>query len=182
MLKFQEQIENEIGRDDAADISEQMLLYWLIRAGKHRNIVEVGTHKGMSTLYMAHALYDEGLDGKVITTDPFEWDQRATFRKFPQLQPYIDFRMIKGETLVVDAPIDFLFIDGFHEEEWVVREFEHFKPHLSERAVVIFHDAGGDNAGVGVNRAVLGLGIQTAWIPTPNCLRIYGHMVNPPEK
>lgn len=182
MLQFQKQIEETLLRDDAADISEQMLLYWLIRAGKHKNIVEIGTHKGMSTLYMAHALYDEGIDGKVITMDPIEWDQRKTFRSFPELQPFIDFRMIKGEDLVVDDKVDFLFVDGYHEAEWVTREFTHFEPYLSEKAVVVFHDAAGDNSGVGVNKAVLSLGIQNAWIPTPNCIRIYGHMVNPPEK
>ena len=173
MLEFREQIEKEVPRDDAADFGEQMILYSLIRAIKPNIVVEVGTHKGMTSLYMAHALYDNGI-GVLHTCDPFEWGQQGNFRKFPELEKLIKFYPIKGEELDVDE-IDILFLDGYHEYEYVERELKHFIPRLSEKGIIIFHDCKGDKPGgeVGVNTAIRDAGLSTVLIPTENYIRIY---------
>ena len=84
-----------------------------------------------------------------------------------------DGARISGKDLDV-KDVDFLFVDGFHEEEHVLAEMEHFLPRLTENAVVVFHDCGGDNVQVGVNAAIKKLGLETAFLPTTNTMRIYG--------
>jgi len=169
-MKFQNQIE-QVPRDDAARIDQQMLLYWLIRGSKPKICVEIGTHRGSTALYLAHALYDNGL-GKLITCDPYDYGQDDTFKQIPELNNFIEFRKQRGNELDVDN-IDFLFIDGFHEYEAVRDEILYLFPRLSSEAIVVFHDCGGDNELVGVNKAIEEAKIKTVWLPMSGKMRIY---------
>lgn len=177
MLSFLDKMYVEVPTDDSADFGEQLFLYSLIRATKPKVIVETGTHKGLTTLFMAHALYDGQIDGHVHTCDPFPWDQLGNFRKFPELEKFITFYPIRGDAMEVQN-IDLLFIDGFHEKEEVLSEWNNFKDKLSDEAVVIFHDCGYPHGlTCDPNGALKELGLTTIWLPTKNSLRIYakGH-------
>ena len=181
MLEFIERIDKEIPPDDAAYFSERILLYSLIRSIKPTPsvIVETGTHKGLTTLYMAHALWDNGGDGILYTAEPNQemWGARGNFRKFPELESRIKYCEVKGKDMEVEGKIDFAFIDSEHEKEVVIGEMEHFLPLLSEKAIVVFHDCAGDVGNVGVNAAIEELGLKTVILPTFNTIRIYCHKV-----
>lgn len=172
MLNIDDRIKGMIEEDDAASETERLFLYSLVRAISPEVAVEIGTHKGLTALYIAQALYDNQ-KGILHTTDPSDYGQDSNFGKFPVLKNFIKVHKVKGEDLDIDK-VDFLFIDGFHEEEYVVAEFNHFAQRLSEKAVVVFHDCGGDNEKVGVNSAIKKLGLETAFLPTENKMRIYG--------
>jgi predicted O-methyltransferase YrrM len=92
------------------------LLYMLARSGRARTIVEFGTSFGISTLYLAAALRDNG-GGRLITSE-FEPSKIARARKNLAdggLIDLVEFR--EGDalkTLSVDLPetIDLLLLDG----------------------------------------------------------------------
>lgn len=170
-LKFRALIDTEVPKDDSTSLGEKMLLYWLIRDLKPQNVIETGTHRGLTSLYMAHALFDNQL-GHLTTCDPNpEWSSRGNFAKFPDLLPYITFVLGKGKDLEV-SNVDFAFIDGFHGKEDVDEELAMLLPKLADRAVVVFHDCW-YGLSEGVNESLEEAGLQTLWLGTKNALRIY---------
>jgi predicted O-methyltransferase YrrM len=92
------------------------LLYMLARSAKARNIVEFGTSFGISTLYLAAALRDNG-GGRLITTE-FEPSKVARARQNLTAGGLIDLVDIREgdalQTLSADLPetIDLLLLDG----------------------------------------------------------------------
>jgi len=174
MLKFLDKIYEEIPLDDSADKDEQLLLYSLVRSLRPKTVVETGTHRGVTTLILAHAMLDAKIEGHVHTADPYSWEQQNNFDKFPELSKYITYHSIFGRDVPVEE-IDFLFIDGFHEKQEVLMEWGALSPKLSESAVVVFHDCGyPGNEACDPNGAVEQIGVPTVWIPTKNRMRIYG--------
>lgn len=174
MLKYLDKIYEEILADDSADEAEQLLLYSLVRSLEPKVVVETGTHRGRTTLILAHAMLDQGVEGHVHTADPYPWGQQENFDKFPELSKYITYHAIPGKDVPVDN-IDFLFIDGYHEKQEVLDEWSTLSPKLTEQAVVVFHDCGYPcNRLCDPNGAVEELNIPTIWIPTKNRMRIYG--------
>jgi predicted O-methyltransferase YrrM len=93
-----------------------MLLYMLARSSGARTIVEFGTSFGVSTLYLAAALRDNG-GGRVITTE-FEPSKVARARENLTEGGLIDLVEIREgdalKTLKADLPetIDLLLLDG----------------------------------------------------------------------
>jgi predicted O-methyltransferase YrrM len=92
------------------------LLYMLARGAKARTIVEFGTSFGISTLYLAAALRDNG-GGRLITTE-FEASKVARARENLTAGGLIDLVELREEdalkTLKADLPetIDLLLLDG----------------------------------------------------------------------
>lgn len=172
MIKIIDELNDSIPQDDSATLEERMLLYSIIRAIKPKVAVEIGTHRGLAAVYMACALHDNG-SGILHTTDPVDYEQKTNMTKWPQLEKFVKTYLKKGSELDVND-VDFLFVDGFHEEPAVLEEMAHFMPRLTQNAVVVFHDCGGDNVQVGVNAAITKLGLETAFLPTGNTMRIYG--------
>lgn len=173
MLEFKTKIDS-LPQDDSAHESQKMYMYHLIRKMKPSRIVEVGTHKGITTLYLAQALYDNGY-GHVWTYDPYDYGVPERLKQFPELNQHITFHQKKGIECE-ENDIDFVFIDGFHEKEHVLAEIKHFLPRLSEGAVMLFHDAGGDNEFVGVNAAIAEAGLETEAIVLDGTMKKYTHV------
>ncbi len=177
---FFDKILLEIPAEDSAAIGEKMLLYWLIRELKPETVIETGTHRGLSSLYMAHALYDNQ-KGRLHTADPFEWGQRGNFNKFLELDKYITFYQTPGsEMLKLIDNIDFAFIDGFHGVKDVVPEIKQLLLKLTAGSIVVFHDCWYGDTG-GVNEAIEEAGLVSVWLPTTNAIRIYQHPIIKPR-
>lgn len=163
-------------RDGAAMTQEEgELLYALVRATKPKSCIETGTHAGLSASYIGSALKENGC-GFLHTYDPFDYNAPANLQQF---SGWIEYHKNKGIEAKIDSPIDFLFIDGYHEKEEVLMEFLYFKPYLAPNALVVFHDcwdsAPDAVAFADVNGAVRELGLKTTMIPTHNHMRIYEH-------
>ena len=162
---------------DACQRHEQDFIWGLVRAIKPKVCVETGTHKGLTSIYIARALEDNNA-GHLYTVDPCDWQQEDTFNSLsPNLKKFITFQSIRGDEIELEQKIDFLFIDGFHGQKDVVEEMDHLFPMLNERALVLFHDCSevDDNWKGGVLAALEKKGIlnKTVTIPSLNWMRLY---------
>ena len=176
--ELETRIIREVPKDDSTSYGEKMLLYWLIRELKPKVVVETGTHRGLTACYMAAAIKENGI-GHLITCDPNpEWYAHKNFLKFPELDPLVTFKLIRGKDLDVKN-IDFFFCDGFHGINDVLEEVDALFPYLAKSAVVVFHDCWFNNSD-GVNEAVEARGLHTIWLPTTNAMRIYSKHIPKP--
>jgi predicted O-methyltransferase YrrM len=112
--------------------------YSLCRALKAKRIVECGTSFGVSTLYLAAAVRDNG-GGTVIATE-YEPEKAAIARAhFAQagLCEFVDLREgdLRETLKVIEGPIDFLLVDIWTPLARPVMEL--VGPHLRAGAIVI---------------------------------------------
>ena len=122
----------------AFDKNKAEYCYALCRALRATRVVECGTSHGVSTLYLAAAVRDNG-GGEVIAT---EWESekakiaRANF-KTAGLAEYIDLR--EGDLALtltkIDEPVDFVLLDIWTEA--VMPAIQKIAPHLRSGAVII---------------------------------------------
>lgn len=174
-LKFENLIVQEVPVDDSTAPEEKELLYNEIRKLKPKVVVETGTHRGLTSLYLAHALHDNG-GGHLHTADPYEWGAKGNFRKVPELEKHITFYLDRGSKMIEQLQeIDFAFIDGFHEKVEVLEELDVLLPRLTTGAVVYFHDTNGSNIHCDVPGALEERNLKVEYIKTTNGLAKYVH-------
>ena len=145
-----------------------ILLYSLIAKYKPKNVLEIGTAEGYSTLCMAWAMVDHDINGKIFTIDPKPFDtpieREITWEKNPEhntvslstkelWNKFADKEWIKkievltgfsGEILqkkTNELPkMDMGFIDGHHTYEAVIHDFYAFLQTASENFYLLFDD------------------------------------------
>ncbi len=118
-----------------------------------RRYVELGVHNGMS--FFAACSHSERLNLglECIGIDSWEGDPHAGMhssavfddfqtklsRLFPG-QMYIQGYFDEVSKLFQDSSIDILHVDGFHSYDAVRHDFEMWRPKMSNRGVMLFHD------------------------------------------
>lgn len=127
---------------------------WLIARLKPDLLVELGTHTGNSYFSFCQSVQANGLSTRCYAVDTWQGDEQAGYygdevygdiRRYNE-QNYVDFSRLLRMTFdqaidqFSDGSIDLLHIDGLHTYEAVLHDFESWKPKLSVRAVVLFHD------------------------------------------
>jgi predicted O-methyltransferase YrrM len=94
------------------------LLYNLIRAARPATVVEFGTSFGISTLYLAAAVRDNGA-GRVISTELSASKATAAHRTFAETGLDDLITVLEGdarETLLgVGGPVEFVLLDGWKD-------------------------------------------------------------------
>ncbi|WP_406154367.1 class I SAM-dependent methyltransferase [Streptomyces sp. NBC_01023] len=94
------------------------LLYNLVRATRPATVVEFGMSFGISTLYLAAAVRDNGT-GRVVTTELNKDKAAAARRTFIETGLDDVITVLEGdarETLAtLDAPADFVLLDGWKD-------------------------------------------------------------------
>lgn len=136
---------------------------WLMDALRPRTLVELGSHYGFSLFMFAEAAKTLGIDVQISAIDAWEDDNPAgiingmdpydTVRSIAPEYPNIDlYRAYFSEALehFEDHSIDLLHIDGNHSYEEVKEDFETWLPKMSDRGVILFHDAYSWRQGFGV--------------------------------
>lgn len=140
--------------------------FWLIEALRPRNFVELGTHNGFSYLTICQAVQRLGLSTACYAVDSWAGDEHAGFygeEVFSRLSATNDQWYRGFSTLVrgsfssalpyfTDGSVDLLHIDGRHGYEDVLADYESWRPKLSDRAIVLFHDTNVRERGFGVWR------------------------------
>jgi len=133
---------------------ELIFLYHSAKAVTGRGcIVEIGSWKGKSTIWIAQGAKD-GSAGRVYAIDPFAGSDGlrnhgdSTFTDFKnninkaRVQDVVTPIVATSEIASKDwnKPIEFLFIDGSHEYADVEKDFLLYSPHLIPGGVIAFHD------------------------------------------
>ena len=140
--------------------------HWLVAACHPRLLVELGTHNGASYAAFCDAVLASGLPTRAAAIDTWQGDAQAGFYSdnvYEDLKAFHDPRYGAFSTLIRasfddalggfgDGSIDLLHIDGEHSYAAVRHDFETWKPKLSDRAVVLFHDSQVRQAGYGVGQ------------------------------
>ncbi|MCS7197411.1 MAG: class I SAM-dependent methyltransferase [Candidatus Bipolaricaulota bacterium] len=123
--------------------SERLLLYALIYGLRPQRCLEIGTARGGSALIICAALDQLG-SGHLVIVDPS-----------PQIAPEDWARMAHRAILIAQpspeallqafnltkSPFDFVFIDGNHGFEYVLKDIEGVLPFLQEGGYILLHDA-----------------------------------------
>lgn len=140
--------------------------FWLMEAARPRVLAELGTHHGFSFFVFAEAAERLGLDTQLFALDSWEGDDQAGFygdEVFESVQTVVNdsyshvAHLVRGYfdssvDTFEDNSIDLLHVDGRHGYEDVSHDFETFRPKLSDRAVVLFHDTFEFQKDFGVNQ------------------------------
>lgn len=122
---------------------ERAVLYGLTVGLAPRNILEIGTFQGGSTLVMSAALDDLGA-GRIVCVDPeprladTTWNairHRASIVAKGSPEAVAEAHEVSGETF------DFALIDGDHSRVGVDGDIDATVSVLAEDAHVLFHDA-----------------------------------------
>ena len=139
--------------------SEAILLYLMAKNGPGDGaIVEIGSFKGRSTIYLAQGSID-GNREIVTSIDPHQGSRtimncvppggtEATFkenlRKFNVFE-HVDAYTATSEKIAKtwDKKIRLLFIDGNHDYEAVKLDYELWEPHLIVGGLIAMHDSSG---------------------------------------
>ncbi len=122
----------------ALDREKSLFCYQLCRALQATRVVEAGTSYGISTLYLAAAVRDNGLENGVVIGTEYEPQKakaaRANFRQ-AGLERYIELREgdLRKTLQTVPGPIDFLLLDIW---DVALPAFELVAPHLRRGAIV----------------------------------------------
>lgn len=122
-----------------------LLLFKLIREFRPLTCLELGTALGISAAYQAAAL-ELNNRGKIITLEGVESLVSLARKNFNDLG-FKRVDVIEGRfeetlqnVLKRNAPLDFIFIDGHHEEDATLNYFNQILPYLSDEAIFIFDD------------------------------------------
>jgi hypothetical protein len=130
--------------------------FWIVDALRPRVFVELGCQSGNSYASVAQAVHTLGLSTACYAVDTWTGDPHSgVFDEsvFDEWSRYHDRRFASFSRLIrstfdaalqhfADGSIDLLHIDGYHTADAVAHDFEAWRPKLSERAVVLFHDIG----------------------------------------
>src|SRR5262245_11943503 len=150
----------------SAWLSHVPFAHWIVRAACPRVLVELGTHNGVSYSAFCEAVLRDGLDTRCYAVDTWKGDEHSGYygeevysdlRRFHESR-YGAFSELLRCTFdgalpyIADGSVDLLHIDGLHTYDAVRSDFEHWRPKLSSRAVVLFHDTNVRERDVGVWR------------------------------
>jgi len=127
--------------------------FWIVQACRPKVLVELGTHNGFSYFAFCQAIRSLGLPTSAYAVDTWKGDEHAGFygeQVFDEVRaanaPYAGFSQLIRSTFdealarFEDGSIDLLHIDGRHRYEDVAHDFQTWRPKLSRRAIVLFHD------------------------------------------
>lgn len=135
---------------------DRRALYYLIAALKPGSVLEVGTHIGASTLYIARALKRLNRDGRITTVDILDvnhptqgiWKKLglkkspAEFARELECLDRIDFHAQPSIEFMdsTRALFDFVFLDGYHGARAVYEEVDAALRLLKRDGVLLLHD------------------------------------------
>jgi predicted O-methyltransferase YrrM len=166
-------------------------LFRLLRTTGPERCIEMGTAVGVSGAYQATALKLNGR-GKLVTLEGAQSVANIARSNFQRLG-LDSVEIVVGRfdetlpnVLAETRPVDYVFIDGHHDEKATVAYFEQILPFLAESALLVFDDitwsdgmarawktiAGNRRVGVAVDLGPVGLCLIDKSISRRNYVRV----------
>lgn len=138
-LTFLQQKENAWGNWNVPT-EDGELLHDLIVENGYKNILEIGTSTGKSTIYLALAASKTG--GNVTTIEINEDRYQEALENFKKagVSEYIDARLADAHELVktIEGPFDFVFCDA--DKTWYTNYFKAIYPKMSTGGCYTAHN------------------------------------------
>jgi glycosyltransferase involved in cell wall biosynthesis len=139
---------------------------WLVSALRPRVVVELGTFLGTSYCAFCQAIAELRLSTRAFAVDTWMGDPHngpngpevlADLRShhdplYPGFSTLIESTFDDAASRFENQEIDLLHIDGYHTYDAVAHDFETWRPKVSQRGVVLFHDVAEERADFGVWR------------------------------
>ena len=122
-----------------------LLLFKLVRMIQPELAIELGTCIGISAAYQSAAQQLNG-KGRLVTIEGSEAIADLAKKNIESLNLnnleilYGKFKDVLPELLEKTSVVNYVFIDGHHDEQATIAYFELLLPHLSPGAIVVFDD------------------------------------------
>ena len=118
------------------------MLYALVRGLRPKLALEIGVRWGGSARIITNAMEENGI-GQIVGIDPAP----EAFRAKPT-ELHGRYTLIKGYSpgatpeavKTLGGPVEFVFIDGLHIYDAVLKDFSGVLPYLADSAHILFHD------------------------------------------
>lgn len=137
---------------------------WLIEVARPRTLVELGVYRGDSYCAMCQAVAEHETGTRAWGVDTWTGDEHVgeygtevldTLRdhhdpRYAHFSRLLQMTFDEALDQFDDGSVDLLHIDGLHTYAAVKHDFESWRPKLSDRAVVLFHDTAVRERGFGV--------------------------------
>ncbi len=126
---------------------------WLVMARRPQIVVEFGSGFGVSGMYFAAGLEENG-SGQLYSFEINEKWARVAEQAIAQVSGR--FTLTHGSFEehidIVPGPIDLAFVDGIHSYEFVIKQWQLLQPRMSPGGLILFDDLG------------FGQGMKEAWL------------------
>lgn len=167
------------GNGSSMEVESTLLLYSLVRRLRPLVICETGTNFGACASALALGLEDNWMDyrhfssGYVFTVDQIDYPENEILWNRLGLQGFI--QKVIGDSRTVSPPrnIDMLILDSDHDTDFVVEEWNHYRPFLNSRqSLVAVHDSRLDVRATAAMRIIVAQleseGEQFGYVPLRN--------------
>lgn len=159
-------LEMPIWLEESAWAGHVPFAMYLISAFKPGVFVELGVDRGTSYSAFCQAVKELQLNTKCFGIDTWRGDEHAGSRTDAVLERlrkhhdplYGGFSSLVQSTFdgalsrFDDGSVDLLHIDGFHSYDAVRHDFETWRPKMSNRGIVLFHDSAVSEGEFGVKK------------------------------
>lgn len=133
------------GSGGSAEPDTGRALYALVRLLEPKNVIELGSYVGASSICMAQALADNARSGLLHCVELEEAHVTLTTDHLAEASLSEQARLYHGNSqdpaVVQSLPrSELIFIDGDHTYEGARKDFELYEALLSDEGVMVFHD------------------------------------------